>query len=105
MASLNSRAGVYERLPPSSSRGEDTSRYSNTVRFTSVGIPVAADDTVSMIGTAVKVRDDAKPVRHRLHKIEKRIADKYLQDKEEVFKIKTGHFHAGIPMINRGTAF
>lgn len=45
MASLNSRAGVYERSLPTSTRSEEaysTSGYFNTVQFTSVGVPMTA---------------------------------------------------------------
>jgi len=85
MASLNSRSGVYERTLPLSSR-DYTYRNSDTIQFTSVGIAVTKDDSVSMSGTAVQ--------------------DSILDKKQEELA-KTGHAPQpeGIALGNRGVLY
>lgn len=83
MASLNSRSGVYERSLPSSSR-DGTYGNGNTGQFTSVGIAVTTDDSMSLSGTAVQDGFSNK-------------------EREEL--TKTGHPHEGIALSDRSAFY
>jgi len=70
MASLNSRAGVYERsLPTSTASGEETypnstSGYFNTVQFTSVGVGLPMTAHTSDTESGKTAHDDQGPGSH-----------------------------------------
>jgi len=95
MASLNSRSGVYERSLPSSLR-DGTYGIGNTVQFTSVGIAVTTDDSVSMSGTVVQANGHANQDEENLI---------ISQDKERDELTKTGRPWKGTALSNRSAFY
>lgn len=101
MASLNSRSGVYERSLPSSSR-DSTYRNGNTGQFTSVGIAVTTDDSMSLSGTAVQDGFSVGHANGHASQDEENLI--ILQNKERKELTKTGRPYEGIALSD-GSAF
>jgi hypothetical protein len=102
MASLNSRSGVYERSLPSSSR-DGTYGNGNTGQFTSVGIAVTTDDSMSLSGTAVQDGFSVGHANSHASQDEENLIISQNKEREEL--TKTGHPHEGIALSDRSAFY